>query len=165
MAYITTPIGIARFPHITKPDTDGKYADNKYKVNLVLTKDEIAEFKKKIVEMFGVTDKHKLPFGTDKKDENIVFLVTKNDKKPALFDKDKMELPVDTNVKIRSGAKLRLIVEAFPWKAAGNVGVSLKLMSVQIISLTEPVPEFDVIEDGYSYVPEDEDVNEIENDL
>lgn len=165
MAYITTPIGIARFPHITKPDTEGKYADNKYKVNLVLTKNEIAEFKKKLSSLFEITDKHKLPFGTDKKDESIVYLVTKNDKKPALFDKDKIDLPVDTNVKIRSGAKLRLIVEAYPWKAAGNVGISLKLMSVQIISLTEPVPEFDVIEDGYSYVPEDEDVNETALDL
>jgi len=40
-----TPIGIISFPCIYKPDTDGPFADDKYKATLLVSKDKEAEIK------------------------------------------------------------------------------------------------------------------------
>jgi len=40
-----TPIGWISFPSIYKPDTEGQYADNKYKATLLVSKDKESEIK------------------------------------------------------------------------------------------------------------------------
>lgn len=163
MTYITTPIGIARFPHLIEPDTKGQFADNKYKVDLILTKEELAVLKKKFIEVTGLTDKNRFPFGVDKENENVMFLKLKSKHKPLLMDADGMDIPVDAKVSIGGGSKLRVIAEVYPYNTAGQKGVSLRMKSVQIISLVEGARlGFDKVEGGYSYVPEDTD--ESDND-
>lgn len=56
---IVTPIcGIARFPHIYKPDTEGKYADNKYKLSVMFPKDGpgVVEFVEKMTTLTADSD-------------------------------------------------------------------------------------------------------------
>jgi len=44
MAKITfvSPVGTARYPHITTPDNTGQYADGKFKTKLVVPKKDAA---------------------------------------------------------------------------------------------------------------------------
>lgn len=158
MAYFTTPIGIARYPHLIEPDTKGQYADDKYKVDLILTKQELADLKKRFIEVSGLTEKNRFPIGVDKEDESIMFLKLKSKHKPLLIDANGMDLPVDAKVSIGSGSKIRAIAEIYPYNTAGQKGVSLRLKSIQIISLVEGSRMgFDKVEGGYEYVPEDEE--------
>lgn len=158
MTYITTPIGIARYPHLIEPDTKGQFADNKYKVDLILTKQELSDLKKKFIEASGLTEKNKFPFGVDKEDENIMFLKLKSEFKPLLMDKNGMDLPVDAKVSIGAGSKIRAIAELYPYNVAGQKGLSLRLKSIQIVSLVEGSRMgFDKVEGDYEYVPDTEE--------
>ena len=156
MAYITTPIGIARFPHLKEPDTHGQFADNKYKVGIILSKTELAEIKKKLIELTGLNEKNQFPIGADKQDESIQFLKIKSKRKPLIMDANRQQLPEDMD--IGGGSKIRAVVEVYPYTAQGVKGVALRMKSIQVIELVERKgQDFDVVEGGYTYVPDTEE--------
>jgi hypothetical protein len=147
----TTPFGVARYPHISSPDTKGKFADDKYKTKLVFPIGDPAAqaFKTKIEEAaFEIHGKAGLklymPFVEDEDAGEIVF-ITKTNYAPAIFDSKGKQAP---NLKIGSGSVLRLM---------GNIvgfekGISAQFNQVQIKELNGfGECGFDAVEDGYEY--------------
>ena len=49
---ITTPVGIARYPHLNRPDTKYK-EEGEYKVNLEMSSEDAEPFIKQIETIFG----------------------------------------------------------------------------------------------------------------
>jgi len=122
-----TPFFKARYPKITKPDTDGKFADGKFKTDGFLDDAEyevveatLKEAAKKLwpdqdevslpmKEFFTYADKEKK---TGKKVEGRGF-VLKSKYKPACFDAKKKKLP--EGVTIGGGSVIRVAAAIFPW--------------------------------------------------
>lgn len=149
----TTPIGVARFPHITRPDVGGEYSDGKYKVELILEPSEIVDLKKQLAAYakdIGVTNKnYKLPF---KEKEGMETLVMKSALKPLVTDTKRNKIGDD--IAVGAGSRIRCIVEAFNY----DKGLALRLKAVQVVELVEAgtyglLAQFDEIEDGFTYIP------------
>ena len=149
----TTPIGVARYPHITRPDVGGEYSDGKYKVELVLEPSEIADLKKQLVAYakdLGVTNKnYKFPF---REKDGVEAVVMKSAYKPLVSDAKRNKIGDD--VAVGAGSRIRCIVEAYNY----DKGLSLRLKAVQVVELVEAgtyglLSEFEELEDGFTYVP------------
>src|SRR5690348_511137 len=87
-----TPFGVASYPHLNKPDTKGKYADNKYKTKLVLPGDDpdTQAFVKKIEEALQELKGSKKaslhrPYQVDEDTGEVIF-TAKTKYAPAIFD-------------------------------------------------------------------------------
>ena len=157
-----TPIGVARYPHLNKPDTRFD-DDGVYKCDLIVPADEAAEL---IAYLEGLRDAaydeldakkrkqySKAPVCEEELDDagdetgNVIFktklnAVGRNDKgeewhnEPKLFDS--FGNPVDReSVQIWSGSKLIIagVVRAYAMGSTKTVGVSLKCDGVQIVEL------------------------------
>ncbi len=141
-----SPIGIAVYPKITKPDTKGEYADNKYKTELELSSADLekvrAEIKSKMKGMKFKVSQPKLPIKTGK--DGIERLVAKSKFLPTIINAHKVKL-FDANVAREDPDEFKK-VEAL-WIGGGSrikigctlynyeKGVSLQLNIVQIIEL------------------------------
>ena len=151
----TTPVGVARFPKLTKPDTTGDYADNKYKTDLILTDAELDEleatFKKFAAEgLPGAKNPH-LPISESKNKETgevVRFVRFKSARKPILIDSKRNRLP--ENVEVAGGSKIRVAGTLNCYEKGGNKGVNIYLNAVQVIDLQQGfnVDDFDD-EEGY----------------
>jgi hypothetical protein len=153
-----TPVGVAVYPKISSPDTQGKYADNKFKTDVDFGDHTDALIKKfeEAATAWGVPvnlpvvdqkDKDKKPTG-----KKLVRFKSKY--RPAVFDAKKNELPKDTV--IGAGTELRIDATLFPY-TEGKGGVSLRLGPIQVASLVEGgdgSANFDEME-GYEYTAEE----------
>lgn len=145
---IVTPVVTFVYPHLTKPDTVGDYADNKYKTNFAFDDEtELAKFKARIEEIASgekfKVKQPKLPF-KELKDGTEVG-VTKTGYKPLVVDAKKQPIPEDTT--IGGGSRGRLVLEVFNY----DKGLSLRLKKVQLLEVqggNTSADEFDV-EDGF----------------
>jgi hypothetical protein len=135
----TTPFGELRFPKVTNPDTDGKFADGKFKTYLILDgadhdavaqalsdAAESAEFKaffKANGVVAGSDAILQLPRKEFKnKDSGEVEEVGFNFKskyRPAVFDARKTKLPA--TAKIGNGTEARIGATIFPWTKSEKV--------------------------------------------
>src|SRR5262245_22058529 len=98
-----TPIGEFRWPKISKPDTQGKYADGKFKTSLVLSADDhnkvlaiLEDAAKKLLGDNAADCTMPVREFTDKDDKSKVIEVGFNFKskyRPAVFDTKKKKLP------------------------------------------------------------------------
>ena len=181
---LRTPKGIARFAKLDKPDTEGKYADGKYKVELVFDRDD--PFVKQLSETINQVAQAKwgkvpkaLQSGDDatglwfpenmktndknKKyiDEMIekgqVVLRTKSKFQPGFYDSKRQPLP--KGVYPKGGDVIKLFVTMFPTEAGKNMHVTAQLNAVQLLERRAPNrPDaqdmFDE-EDGYEADPND----------
>lgn len=157
-----TPIGVAKYPHLNKPDTRFD-DDGVYKCDLIVPEDEAAELVEYLEglrdDFFETLDAKKQKQYTkapvceaeldDAGDEtgNVIFktklnAVGRNDKgdewhnEPKLFDS--FGNPVDREaVQIWSGSKLIVagVVRTYAMGSTKKVGVSLKCDGVQIVEL------------------------------
>lgn len=162
LAKYNTPIGVAKYPHLNKPDTRFD-DDGVYKVDLIVPEDEAAELVEYLEgvrdELFDSLDAKKQkqyskapvcePELDDAGDEtgNVIFktklnAIGRNDKgdewtnEPKLFDS--FGRPVDRDeVQIWSGSKLIVagVCRPYAMGSTKKVGVSLKCDGVQIIEL------------------------------
>lgn len=159
---LTTPIGNAKWPWLTEPDTKHS-PDGEYRVELVLESGEavdamtaqLAAFRDKAVAEFkkaagGKTVKVSPHFPVVTNEDGTISVKAKLkakvttktgrswDQRPALFDA--RGNAITGEVRIGSGSRLRLSVEASPYNApaVGGVGISLRLRGVQIIEIREP---------------------------
>lgn len=159
------PFGKARYPRISSPDTNGKYADNKFKTDILYEDDVIDGIEsdlRDIAEKFWPDvsrDELYVPvkeffIGKDDKRESQGRGVTLKSKyRPAVFDAKRNKLP--KGLKIGSGSIIRVAAFAFPWsKATEEVhvdakgkktkvktttyGIGLRLGDTQIKKLVEP---------------------------
>lgn len=124
-----TPVGIAKYPHLTKPDSTGKFADNKFKTKLIVSKKDakpLIDNLKATAKALGVS---KLPFADDPDDSDNVVFTAKSKYKPMAFDPKKKEIKGDLH--IGGGSKIRLAGVVFPY----DTGLSLQLQQVQVVDL------------------------------
>lgn len=138
---VVSPVGIAAYAWISKVDQGHKYSDGKFKVTLVLDKDdpELATLRSTILafgkEEFG-NDDFKLPFKDGDKSDKPEFqgktlVVAKSKFPPGCIDAKRQELPED--VWPYSGDLIKFSASLYPYETGGTTGVSLQLRGVQLL--------------------------------
>ena len=156
---ITTPFGVARYPHISSPDTKGKYADNKFKTKLVMplgspeAQSLIAQIKEAATELHGKAGlKLYMPFVEDEEANEALF-IAKTNYAPAIFDgKGKPA----KGVNIGGGSVIRLLGNIVPFEK----GITIQFNQVQIKELNGfGSCGFEEVEDGYEYDASDVDTS------
>jgi hypothetical protein len=147
----TTPFGVARYPHISSPDSKGKYADDKFKVKLVLPLGDpaaqsfIQSIKDAATALHGAKGlKLYMPFVEDEEANEAVFIL-KTKFAPAIFDgKGKPA----KGVQVGAGSVIRLMGNIVPY----DKGVTAQFNQVQIKELNGfGTCGFDAVEDGYEF--------------
>lgn len=160
----TTPFGTARYPHISSPDTKGKYADNKYKVKLVLplgspeAQDFIAKCKEAAQAAHGAKGlKLYMPFVEDDEANEAIFIL-KTNYAPALFDG---RGNAAKGVHVGNGSVIRLMGQFVGYEK----GITAQFNQVQIKELNGfGSCGFDEIEDGYEFSADDVSSNSAASD-
>lgn len=154
-----TPIGVAQYPHLTKPDTKFN-PDGEYKVSLELDASAAEEIVSFLDEQFeqSVANAKKENAGKKIKEGDVPYSVNEEngkvtvrfklkakvtpkkgepwDQKVAIFDaKGK---PIVDDIKIGGGTKMKVSYELVPYYTAiAGAGISLRVRAVQIIELVE----------------------------
>jgi hypothetical protein len=163
---LTTPIGTARYPKITSPDTEGQYADGKYKTDLVLSDGDLKDVTKTIKEFakaeFPDVKDPKLPIIVQKDKESgevTTSIRFKSARKPLILDAKKNRVP--DGVTIGGGSRLRLGGTLASYNAGGNKGITIYLNAVQVVELAQGFSEgdFDEYDGEDAYVAEVPDVD------
>jgi hypothetical protein len=136
-----TPRGVAIYPHLTKPDT--QYGEH-YKLRLAVPLDKakplIDELKAAAKEEFGEkASKARMPYTIDKEEGTATFKF-KSSYKPALFDKRGQKLETDPLVGGGSVVKAEVTFKSYSGKGQVGIGITAYLHSVQVITLREPSP-------------------------
>lgn len=150
----TTPFGVARYPHISSPDTKGKYADNKFKVKLVLPlgSPEAQSFIAKIEEAakeLGKSGKSMYRPYTEDEDTNEAIFVLKTNYAPPIFDGRGHPAK---GVKVGAGSVIRLLGNIVPYEK----GITMQFNQVQIKELSGfGESGFEAIDDGYEFSEDD----------
>ena len=140
-----SPMGTARYPHISSPDSTGKFADNKFKVQIVVPKAEAEPFVQHLNKLAKELDVSTLPYKVDKDDPSMIVFTAKSKFKPLIFDAKNNEVK-RVNLKIGSGSKLRVSGIVFPY----DTGVSLQMNQVQVIELVDGANSmFDAVEGSF----------------
>jgi hypothetical protein len=146
-----SPIGTAQYPHLTTPDTTGKYADGKFKTKLVVpAKEGGEEFAKFLRDTAKELTGLKSPEVSIKQDDdgNYVFSF-KSKFCPAVIGPDNKPInlkKLDAEFRIGGGSRIRVGGECFPYEK----GISLQMKQVQIISVvTGRQSMFDEVEGDF----------------
>lgn len=154
--YVTlkSPRVVAAYAHLTKPDTEGRYADNKYKVTLKLKKgvpehdafvkkvrDEIDVIAAKQNEMWGTElDAHDpIKDGDQKKEaaekgtKGYWLLTAKSKEKPKLRDTKKQ--PLGPKVRVFGGDEIIAIIALGPYKeeVKGKAGAAVYINGAMLV--------------------------------
>lgn len=126
---LLTPYGIANYPHINKPDTEGQYADNKYKTKLNLSKADMAKFQAAFKEAVGTIPKnYKLPWGER---DGVEFVNAKSQYAPKVTFTANAEQTLEEGQYVGGGSKIALAVEVYDY----DKGFSLRLKEVRVKEL------------------------------
>jgi len=152
---VTTPKGVANYPHISKPDEGREYSDGKYKVNLCLSPEDAQPIIEQInaVLLEGIkaiknkeTNKKikqaPLPYSNEtvKDDEgNLVetgnvIIKFKSKYKPQVFDCNNNEI-FDHN--IWGGSVIKVGGELAFYSSAIGCGITIRLKAVQLIEYVQ----------------------------
>jgi predicted transcriptional regulator len=126
---VTTAYGTAAYPYITKPDTFGRFADNKYKTKLILDDVAFEKFKAEFTNAVGSIPKgYKLPWTTNDEGQHVLTAKSKFLPKVNLpADEDEL----DENEYIASGSKIKMACEVYDY----DKGFSLQLLEVRVKDL------------------------------
>jgi hypothetical protein len=150
----TSPFGVAQYPHISSPDTKGKYADNKFKTKLTFKIDDPAalamvEAINTAAQALGKGGKGEyVPYTVDE-DTGTITLITKTLYAPAIFDG---QGNAAKGVMIGGGSVLRVMGNIVPFEK----GITVQMNQVQIKELNGfGTCGFDAIDDGYEFTPAD----------
>lgn len=126
------PLAVARYTHLSEPDTKGQYADNKYKLTLVWDDgvdlaalddavDKVAtEMWGEDVDLDAIKRPYKLAEDQTKDDfEGKVTMTPKSQHKPDLVDTKRKPLPAD--VHIMGGDLVKAVVSVSPYETTEKV--------------------------------------------
>ncbi|GGD03270.1 DUF2815 family protein [Pyruvatibacter mobilis] len=181
---ITTVIGpgIAAYTYIAKPDTQGKYADNKHKITLVVDQDApfVEKFKAKCLEAAkrewpkAKPEKVVLPLadGDDRTDKDGnpkeefagKYLITAKTSKKTFQTVDAKRGAIPKS-KIRAGDEVKVSVTLNPCVVSGVKRVALWLNGVQLITKNNDGGSFDTgFEDEEGYVASEDETFEDEDE-
>jgi hypothetical protein len=174
----TTPIGVARYPKISKPDTTGEYADNKYKTDVVFSDEDLKVVTKQILDfakenysdaevkkMVG-SDNWPIKEAKDKETGEVTtFVRFKSQRKPFIFDAKKNKIP--DGVEVGGGSRVRVGGVLNAYHKGSNKGVNIYLNAVQVIELQQGfnINDFDEYEGDDAYVADVSDDAASEFDL
>lgn len=153
-ANVVTPIGRARFPHITEKDTEGQYATNKFTTEIVLDEEGTADLKHQYREaakrMCPELEHPHLPIKTAK--DGTVSFIFKSTKKPLIMDAKGKRLPHSTKIVIGGGSTIRVAGVLTTWEK----GLTAYLDAVQVIKLAQRDASFEPanVDDGFEYSPD-----------
>lgn len=147
----TSPFGAAQYPHLSKPDTKGKFADNKYKTKLVCsTADKDAQafitfLDEAAIELHGKAGaKLYKPYVLDEEAGNVTFIF-KTQYAPGIFD---AALGQAKGVDVGNGSVLRVMGVVVEFEK----GITAQINQIQIKELNSAgVCGFDKVEDGYVF--------------
>lgn len=152
---VTTPKGVANYPHISKPDEGREYSDGKYKVNLCLSPEDAQPIIEQInaVLLEGIKSiKNKepnkkikqapLPYSNETvkdDDGNLVetgnvIIKFKSKYKPQVFDCNNNEI-FDHN--IWGGSVIKVGGELAFYSSAIGCGITIRLKAVQLIEYVQ----------------------------
>jgi len=129
-----TPVGTAKYPHITEKDTGHKFSSNKYDSRLVVNADEAKAFIKLVNDAAADAkiDDPKLPYKL--LEDGTVEIKAKSEYMPAIFDASNKKIEkLPEGTRVAGGSTIRM---------AGSLniydkGVSLWLNQVQILELVD----------------------------
>lgn len=149
---LVTPKGVASFSYCQKPDTEGQYADNKYKITIGLDKgDPVVEALVKKLEAQHIEARGKKKTESPVKDGDEVYAdIEDEDKKerqawkqgkyiltfksqfaPQVLNRAGEEL--EEGIVIMGGDIIKVAFAARPYEAGKNAGISLSLRAVKLI--------------------------------
>jgi|11_taG_2_1085331.scaffolds.fasta_scaffold12819_3 hypothetical protein len=152
---VTTPKGVANYPHISKPDEGREYSDGKYKVNLALSPEDAKPIVEQInaVLLEGIKavkgkepnkkiKQAPLPYANETvKDDDgnsvetgNVIIKFKSKYKPQVFDCDNNEI-FEHN--IWGGSVIKVGGELAFYSSAIGCGVTIRLKAVQLIEYVQ----------------------------
>lgn len=142
--YFLTPPGIAQYPHIVEPDTEGQYATGKHTTKLIMTP---AEAKPLIDLITKVAADHKagkdckVPYkdemikdGDSKKATGNIMFSLSSKFAPLIMDPKNKPIKVkkmSDEFNIGAGSKLRIAGEVYSY----DKGISLQMSQVQVLDL------------------------------
>ena len=143
-----SPVGTARYPHISEADTTGKYADGKFKTQVLVDKVAAApliETLKAAAKEEGLSKDAHMPFKADKEDDSVVVFVFKSKFQPAIFDGRNQKIEKLPG-RLSGGSKIRVSGIIFPY----DKGLSLQMKQVQVLDFVDGAASvFDEMEGSF----------------
>ena len=144
-----TPAAKAIFPHISAPDTEGKFADSKFKVTLEFRSNDPAleviraQAKKAVLQAHGDVD-YSDPFreGKDKYADRL-YITAKSKNKPAVVDSKKRPL-----ADVLMGDTVKVAVGVGTFERTVSERRNGKMVTVKIISVNFWLNAVQVVERG-----------------
>jgi len=129
-----TPVGVAKYPHLNKPDTAFD-AEGKYKAELLVSQDEAKPLIKLIED--AAKEEHgsanyRVPYQTDDETGEVAFKL-QSKYQPKFYDTAGQLVPEGKEPRIGGGSRLRLKGYLNVYKVSGQAGVSIQLTSCQIV--------------------------------
>lgn len=147
---IVTPFGVAKYPAVTLPDTFGKFGNGKYKLKIVVSKEDLAKFKADFTAKVGPIPKgHKVPW-SEKDGEFIISMTSKF--APPVIDTSKQPIEFSENEYLAGGSVVRAKAEIGSYTGGNNL--YLKLVQVKELVTKTSGSSFDDMS------MEDDDENE-----
>lgn len=148
---IVTPKGRFSFPHLEKPDSTGQYADDKYKVSILIPKDaDLTPLKKAVMQCakeawpkrnLKPTDLAHLPLRDGDEKENLdgypghIYITAKSKKRRRVVDVNRNDIDPS---EVYGGCYGRLVLTAMSYEQGGKPGVTFLLDIVQKLEEGEP---------------------------
>jgi len=146
-----TPVGVAKYPHLNKPDTAFD-SEGKYKAELLVSQDE-AKPLIKLIEDAAVAEhgsaNYRVPYQTDEETGEVAFKL-QSKYQPKFYDTAGQLVPEGKEPRIGGGSRLRLKGYLNVYKVSGQAGVSIQLTSCQIVEAMQGMngAGFDALEEG-----------------
>jgi hypothetical protein len=146
-----TPIGVAKYPHLNKPDTAFD-SEGKYKTELLLSAEDAKPLIKKIEDAAKAehgSAHYRVPYVKDEETGEVAFKL-QSKFQPDFFDTAGQVVPVNKLPKIGGGSRLKLKGYLNVYKVSGSAGVAITLQGCQIVEATQGMngSGFDAIEEG-----------------
>jgi DNA-directed RNA polymerase len=133
-----TPFGTLRYPKISQPDTKGKYADGKFKTDIVFSDDDFViveeTIREAVAKLLPAAKNPRLPLFTEWEEGRGIRL--KCTYRPAVFDAKNKKLPEDMLL-VGGGTIARIAATIFAYEMAGNSGIDVRLGKIQVKKLVE----------------------------
>jgi len=125
---MATPFGVAVYPHVSKPDTVGKFADGKYKLQIEVSKEDLAQFKADFTAKVNPEKGSKLPW---REKDGKLLITAKSKYAPLILDEKKREVALEEGEYLAGGSVVRALVEVGTYTG----GYNLYLKKVQVKQL------------------------------
>jgi len=146
-----TPTGVAKYPHLLKPDTAFD-TEGKYKSELLLSPEDAKPLIKIIEdaakEEHGKSN-YRVPYQVEEETGEVAFKL-QSKYMPEFYDTAGQKVPTNALPQIGGGSRLRLKGFLNVYKVSGQAGVAITLQAVQIVEAVQGLngTGFGAIEEG-----------------